>query len=68
MKKNLAITEKAHEALEQIQLLEFENLGYKKPLRILASEAILLSYSKRVAGCRCACTEESPGITEQSAG
>jgi hypothetical protein len=41
MERNLTITEKAHEALGQIQLLEAETLGYKRPLKVLASEAIL---------------------------
>ena len=38
--KMLAITNMAFEALEQIQLLEQKRLGYKKPYKIIASEAI----------------------------
>jgi hypothetical protein len=40
MVKMLAITDMAFEALEQIQLLEQKRLGYKKPYKIIASEAI----------------------------
>jgi hypothetical protein len=41
MERNLVITDKAYAALGRIQLSELDRLGYKKPYKILASEAIL---------------------------
>jgi hypothetical protein len=39
--KAVELTGKAFEALEKIQLSEFEKAGYKKPYKVLASEAIM---------------------------
>ncbi len=41
----LAITGQAFKTLEELQALEFEKTGYKKPYKVLASEAILEKYS-----------------------
>jgi hypothetical protein len=41
MERNLAVTNMAYEALERIQLSEQKRLGYKKPYKIIASEAIM---------------------------
>ena len=46
--KAVELTGKAFEALEKIQLSEFEKAGYKKPYKVLASEAIM-AYSPPAA-------------------